>query len=89
MACALSPETLPPTFLRISLQRGAAVDLQGTVHEEEEHLERPLLTAALRSDLPMMRLLVQVGVGAVCGWLRMVWVCGWSRMVCVCVCGCG
>lgn len=41
-------------------QRGAAVDATGVVHEEEEHLERPLLTAAHRGDLDMMRLLIQV-----------------------------
>ncbi|KAI7838481.1 hypothetical protein COHA_007744 [Chlorella ohadii] len=42
-------------------QRGAAVDATGVVHEEEEHLERPLLTAAHRGDLDMMRLLIQLG----------------------------
>ncbi|PSC73617.1 Serine threonine-phosphatase 6 regulatory ankyrin repeat subunit A isoform A [Micractinium conductrix] len=42
-------------------QRGAAVDQAGTVHEEEEHLERPMLTAAHTGNLPMMRLLRQLG----------------------------
>lgn len=41
-------------------QRGAAVDATGVVHEEEQHLERPLLTAAHQGDCDMMRLLVQV-----------------------------
>ena len=41
-------------------QRGAAVDATGVPHEEEEHLERPLLTAAQRGNCDMMRLLVQV-----------------------------
>lgn len=47
-------------------QRGAAVDATGVVHEEEEHLERPLLTAAHRGDLDMMRLLIQVRYNAAC-----------------------
>ncbi|KAL4447713.1 hypothetical protein ABPG75_004932 [Micractinium tetrahymenae] len=42
-------------------QHGAAVDQLATVHEEEEHLERPLLTAAHTGNLSMIRLLHQLG----------------------------
>ena len=64
-ACQLTsaPWRAPPPLLARA-QRGAAVDITGTVHEEETHLERPLLTAALRGDLPMLRLLAQVGAAA-------------------------
>jgi hypothetical protein len=37
------------------------VDLAGVVHEEEEHMERPLLTAVVRGDLAMARLLRGLG----------------------------
>jgi len=57
-------------YYALPMQHGAAVDQAATVHEEEEHLERPLLTAAHVGNVAMMQLLIQVGKG------RVVWGCG-------------